>query len=147
MISGAGGFDQGIGRGAADSRQVVHRSTIAVRRAGPQRHAPDEVLTQLASSVPDQTVASLGRRLRLDRAASFTVGNITTFRWKILDRRAVPAVIRLLEAEPIVLAAQPNYTYEVAQEARRRRSIRPGAFRPHRAQLKRVQAIDFARGE
>jgi hypothetical protein len=28
----------------------------------------------------------------------------------------VPAVIRSLEAEPIVLAVQPNYSYQLSQE-------------------------------
>ena len=28
----------------------------------------------------------------------------------------MPAVIRSLEAEPIVLAAQPNYSYQLGQE-------------------------------
>ena len=83
---------------------------------------PDEVLTQLVSGVSEQTIAALGRRLRLNRAASLTAGNITTFRWTILDRRSVPAVVRSLQAEPIVLAAQPNYTYYLGQEA--------GAARP-----------------
>ena len=82
---------------------------------------PDEVLTLLVSGVSEQTIAALGRRLRLNRAASLTADNITTFRWKILDRRPVPAVVRSLQAEPIVLAAQPNYTYQLD---------RAGAARP-----------------
>ena len=105
---------------------------------------PDEVLTLLVSGVSEQTIAALGRRLRLNRAASLTADNITTFRWKILDRRPVPAVVRSLQAEPIVLAAQPNYTYQLGW---RGPSAEPRQVRPHPAQLKRVQAIDFARGE
>jgi hypothetical protein len=85
-------------------------------------HVPDEVLTQLVSGVSEQTIAALGRRLRLNRAAPLTADDITTFRWKILDRRPVPEVVRSLQAEPIVLAAQPNYTYQLEQEA--------GAARP-----------------
>jgi len=98
LTSRAGGSDQGGENGA------------------------DEVLTQFVSGVSEQTIAALGRRLRLNRAASLTAGNVTTFRWKILDRRPVPAVVRSLQAEPIVLAAQPNYTYHLGQEA--------GAARP-----------------
>jgi hypothetical protein len=85
-------------------------------RPADERYVRDEVLIQLASSVPRETIDALGRRLRLNRTASFTANNITTFRWKILDGRPVPAVIRSLEAEPIVLAAQPNYTYQLGQE-------------------------------
>src|SRR5262249_38665046 len=40
-----------------------------------------------------------------------TFGDVILLRWKIPDRRSVPAVIRSLEAERIVLAAQPNYLY------------------------------------
>jgi hypothetical protein len=118
---GAGGRGAGsAGRvepgGAPDGRrQIARRSAIAVRRAN-ERYVRDEVLIQLASSVPSETIDALGRRLRLNRAASFTANNITTFRWKILDGRPVPAVIRSLEAEPIVLAAQPNYSYQLGQE-------------------------------
>ena len=79
---------------------------------------PDEVLTLLVSGVSEETIAALGRRLRLSRAASLTADNITTFRWKILDRRPVPAVVRSLQTEPLVLAAQPNYTYQLAGAAR-----------------------------
>jgi hypothetical protein len=126
MISGAGGSDQGGDDGAATGRRIVDRSKIPVRHTKQRRHVPDhvpdEVLTLLASGVSEQTIAALGRRLRLNRAASLTADNITTFRWKILDRRPVPAVVRSLQAEPIVLAAQPNYTYQLGQEA--------GAARP-----------------
>ena len=119
LISGAG--DSDVDDGAAAGRRVVHRSKIPVRYAKHRRHVsdhvPGEVLTRHASGVSEQTIAALGRRLRLDRAASLTAGNITTFCWKILDRRPVPAVVRSLQAEPIVLAAQPNYTYQLEQEA------------------------------
>jgi hypothetical protein len=77
-------------------------------------YAPAEVLTQFAADVPDQTVAALARRLRLDPIASITSGDVTVLRWKIPDRRSVPEVIRSLEAERIVLAAQPNYLYGLA---------------------------------
>jgi hypothetical protein len=122
MISGAGGSDQGGDDGAAAGRRIVHRTNIPVGHAKqrcqlPDR-VPDEVVTVLMSGVSDQTIAAFGRRLRLSRAASLTADNITTFRWKILDRRPVPAVVRSLQAEPIVLAAQPNYTYQLAGAAR-----------------------------
>jgi hypothetical protein len=80
-------------------------------------YAPAEVLTQLAADVPDRTVAALARRLRLDRIASVTSGDVTVLRWKIPDRRSVPAVIRSLEAERIILAAQPNYLYSLEEAA------------------------------
>ena len=135
MISGAGGSDQGGDDGAAAGRRIVDRSKLPARHAKQRRHVPDhvpdEVLTLLASGVSEQTIVALGRRLRLNRAASLTADNITTFRWKILDRRPVPAVVRSLQAESIVLAAQPNYTYHLEQEA--------GAARPPRGRSGRTR--------
>jgi hypothetical protein len=131
---GAGGRGAGsAGRvepgGAPDGRrQIARRSAIAMRRAN-ERYVRDEVLIQLASSVPSETIDALGRRLRLNRAASFTANNITTFRWKILDGRPVPAVIRSLEAEPLVLAAQPNYSYQLGQEQQSGDQPRLNGFR------------------
>jgi hypothetical protein len=89
---------------------------LASRRASAHQgpYAPAEVLTQLAADVPDRTVAALARRLQLDPIASVSSGDVTVLRWKIPDRRSVPAVIRSLEAERIVLAAQPNYLYGLA---------------------------------
>ena len=122
MIRGAGDSDQSRDDGAAAGRRIVHPSNIPLRHAKQRRqasnHVSDEILTVLVPGVSEQTIAALGRRLRLSRAASLTADNITTFRWKILDRRAVPAVVRSLQAEPIVLAAQPNYTYQLAGAAR-----------------------------
>jgi hypothetical protein len=77
-------------------------------------HVPHEVLIELAPNVPERTVAAMARRLHLDRVASFASDGITVSRWRIRDRRSVPAVIRTLEAERIVLAAQPNYLYGFA---------------------------------
>jgi hypothetical protein len=99
-----------------------HPSNIPLRHAKQRRqasnHVSDEILTVLVPGVSEQTIAALGRRLRLSRAASLTADNITTFHWKILDRRPAPAVVRSLQAEPIVLAAQPNYTYQLAGASR-----------------------------
>jgi hypothetical protein len=132
-IGGASGSDRGADNGAAAGRRIVQRSRLAVRHAKQRRqvpdHAPDEVLTLLVPGVSEQTIAALGRRLRLSRAASLTADNVTTFRWKILDRRPVPAVLRSLQAEPIVLAAQPNYTYQLAGAARPRSHSRSGRAR------------------
>ena len=122
MISGAGSSDQGADDGAAAGRRIIHGSRVPVRHAKQRLqvpdHVPDEVLTLLVPGLSEQTITALGRRLRLGRAASLTSDNNTTFRWKILDRRPVPAVVRSLQAEPIVLAAQPNYTYQLAGATR-----------------------------
>jgi Subtilase family len=111
-----GAVNPGGGGGPATGARVVGRAGGGVPPANERRYRPDEVLTQFASSVPDETIAALGRRLRLNRVASFTSNDVTMSRWTIPDQRSVPAVIRSLEAERIVLAAQPNYIYQLQQQ-------------------------------
>jgi hypothetical protein len=84
-------------------------------------HVPYEVLVELAPNVPERTVTAMARRLHLDRLASFAADGRIVSRWRIRDRRPVPAVIRSLEAERIVLAAQPNYLYGFAADGARAR--------------------------
>jgi hypothetical protein len=97
-VISAGDSDQSRDDGAAAGRRIVHPSNIPLRHPKQRRqasnHVSDEVLTLLVPGVSEQTIAALGRRLRLSRAASLTADNITTFRWKILDRRPAPAVVR-----------------------------------------------------
>ncbi len=112
--SAGGAVNQG--GGGPKGSPIVRRSSSGVPPANERRYVPDEVLFKLASNVSKDTVDALGRRLRLDPLASFTSNDITIFRWKIPDRRSVPAVIRSLEAERIVLAAQPNYLYQLQQQ-------------------------------
>jgi hypothetical protein len=104
------------GGGPAASARIVARARGGVPPANERRYRPDEVLTQFASSVPNDIIDALGRRLRLNRVASFTSNDVTMSRWTIPDRRSVLAVIRSLEAERIVLAAQPNYVYQLQQQ-------------------------------
>src|SRR5262249_16676587 len=111
-----GAVNPSSGGGPAASARIVARALGGVPPANERRYRPDEVLTQFASSLPNDSIDALGRRLRLNRVASFTSNNVTLSRWMILDRRSVPAVIRSLEAERIVLAAQPNYIYQLQQQ-------------------------------
>jgi subtilisin family serine protease len=41
---------------------------------------------------------------------------MTVFRWRIPDRRSVPAVVRQLEADRVVAFAQPNYLYTLQED-------------------------------
>jgi Subtilase family/Fervidolysin N-terminal prodomain len=105
------------GGGRPPSRALVlARTGSGVPPANERRYRPDEVLTQFTPGVSNQTLDALGRRLRLDRIASFISNGATISRWKIPDQRTVPTVVRALEAERIVLAAQPNYLYELQEQ-------------------------------
>jgi subtilisin family serine protease len=134
--SSSGGQGRGTGAPPADERSYV----------------PDEVLIQMASTVSDETIDALARRLQLNRIESFTSGGVTMFRWKILGQRPVPTVIRQLRAERVVLAVQPNFLYFVREQ-------RPASDRPQTsdtegdpgqyalAKLRLPQAHTLAKGE
>jgi Subtilase family len=106
----------GGGGSSSSPPPIARRTGSGAPPANERRYVPDEVLIQLAASVPEETVDGLIRRLRLNRVASFTSNGVTMFRWRIADQRSVPTVIRSLEAERIVLAAQPNYLYQLQEE-------------------------------
>jgi hypothetical protein len=117
-VTATGSSASASGGGRPPSRaRVLARTGSGVPPASERRYGPDEVLTQFASGVSNETIDALGRRLRLDRVASFISNGATISRWKIPDQRAVPAVVRALEAERIVLAAQPNYLYQLQQQS------------------------------
>jgi len=96
----------------------------AVRRSGgvppvnERRYVPDEVVVELATSITNQQTDALARRHRLTRLQSvaFQLGGTTLVRWRIADRRPVPAVVRALETDAAVLSAQPNYLFALQDE-------------------------------
>jgi hypothetical protein len=101
----------GTGGGSGASNQTVRRSGSGVPPAGERRYVPDEVVLELAAGISEPAAAAVARRHRLIRleTLSFQIGGTTLVRWRIPDRRAVPAVVRALEADGVVLSAQPNY--------------------------------------
>jgi hypothetical protein len=77
------------------------RVLSGVPPVGERRFVPDEVMIRLPGNMPPQAVDELARRHGLARLESQTIALTgTTFhRFRIADRRAVPAVIAALEAE------------------------------------------------
>lgn len=145
----------GGGGSPAVSQQIVRRGSSGAPPANERRYVPNEVLIQLAASAPNETIDGLARRLRLDRLASFTSNGVTMYRWKIPDQRTVPTVIRSLEAERIVLAAQPNYLYQLQREKQALGEEAPAAAPVSQgdpaqyalAKLRLPQAHELAKGE
>jgi subtilisin family serine protease len=88
-----------------------------VPAAGEQRFVATEVLLALPSNLTQQALDTLARRHRLVRLESQAIGLTgTTFhRWQIIDQRSVADVIRALEADTGVRAAQPNYRFTLQQ--------------------------------
>jgi subtilase family protein len=85
--------------------------------AGELRFVAYEVLVGLPSNLTLQAIDTLARRHRLVRLESQAIRLTgTTFhRWQISDRRSVADVVRALEADTSVRAAQPNYRFTLQQ--------------------------------
>jgi subtilisin family serine protease len=115
-------------------------------------HVPDEVLIQLASTITPDAIDAFARRMRLTRVESYSANGVTTFRWKIPDpgRRPVPTVLRALEAQSIVIAAQPNYVYRVQEQQTASAAPAAGEGDPGQyalAKLRLPQAHALAKGD
>jgi hypothetical protein len=149
---GSGGGNAAQGGKSTGGRSTAGRAGNGVPPAGERRYVPDEVLIQLASTVPTTSVDALARRMRLDRLESFDADGITMFHWRIPDQRSVPAVIRSLEAERI--AAQPNYLYllqeQRASNDRTQAAVSPSEGDPDQyalVKLRLPQAHALAKGD
>lgn len=105
------------GGGGGGGNQVTRRLTTGVPPAGENRYVPDEVIIQVIGRPPQQSADALARRFRLTRLDSISLrfSDTTIFRWRIPDRRSVPAVIRQLEADRFIQFASPNYIYTASQ--------------------------------
>jgi hypothetical protein len=141
---GSGGNDSTSGQGA------LRRITGGAVPTG--EHLPDEVLIQLASTMTPDAIDAFARRMRLTRVESYSANGVTTFRWKIPDpgRRPVPTVLRALEAQSIVIAAQPNYVYRVQEQQTASAAPTAGEGDPGQyalAKLRLPQAHALAKGD
>ena len=102
--------------GRAAGKSVAPRRS-GVPPAGERRFVPDEVVVRLPSNLSRQALDELASRHRLTRIESQSIALTgTTFhRWRISDRRTVSDVIRALETDGAVGAAQPNYRFALQQ--------------------------------
>src|SRR6185369_1212801 len=77
----------------------------------------NEVVIELSNAVSEQQVDALQRRLRLTRIESqtFQLSNSTFYRWRIPDSRSIASVVRALESDRLVAAAQPNYRFALQE--------------------------------
>jgi subtilisin family serine protease len=114
-LNGVGNTVNQAVRGAQRTAGQARRS--GVPPAGEQRFIADEVVVRLPSNLTASALDDLARRHGLTRIESHRIGLTgTTFhRWRIPAGRSVPDIIRALEAETGVSAAQPNYRFTLAQ--------------------------------
>jgi Subtilase family len=102
-----------LGKGLSGAAPRASR----VPPAGERRFVATEVLVALPSNLTPQALDALARRHRLTRLESQAIALTgTTFhRWQITDQRPVADVVRALEADSGVRAAQPNYRFTLQQ--------------------------------
>ena len=79
---------------------------------------PDEVIVELAGTASPQVLDQFLRRHRLSSIESqaFELPATILYRMRIRNRRSVASVVRALDADSVVIAAQPNYLFAL-QEA------------------------------
>jgi hypothetical protein len=107
-------------RQAGQPPQPPRRIVGSAPPSGERRYVPNEVIIEAETSLSNQQIDAIARRHRLTRVESFTLNlsGTTVFRWRIPDpgRRNVAAVVRALEGDVRIRAAQPNYLFSLAQE-------------------------------
>ena len=98
-------------------RQIAQRGGFNVPPPGEQRFVPNEVLLNIAAGMSVPALNALTRRHRLTQLESrdFTLPPRRLARLRINDGRPVATVIRSLQQEANILAAQPNYYFSLEQ--------------------------------
>jgi subtilisin family serine protease len=132
------------------SHQTARRGGSGVPTASERRYVPDEVVLELAAGISEQAAATVARRHRLVRLESFDfrLGGTRLVRCRIPDRRVVPGVVRALEADRIVLSAQPNYLASLQEDAAAPRTVGVGDPAQYAlAKLQLPQAHTLALGD
>jgi hypothetical protein len=106
-----------------------------------RRFVPDEVV--FTTNGPAQTAEAIAQRHRLTLISSRSIGLIgaTLHRYRITDRRAVPDVIRDLEAEQLITWVQPNYIFKLEGADVNTPSLGSAQYAIAKMHLKEAQAV------
>ena len=138
------GVNQAV-RGAPRVPAQGRRS--GVPPAGERRFVADEVMVRLPANLTARAIDDLARRHGLTRVESHRMALTgTTFhRWRIPAGRTVPEIIRAIEAETGIGAAQPNYRFTLTQQ--REQAVSDQLAQYALAKLNVPQAHRLATGE
>ncbi|HET7849702.1 MAG TPA: S8 family serine peptidase [Pseudolabrys sp.] len=142
-----GDYDRPVRR---SPRRSPRRGASGAPPANERRYVPDEVVIEVSNAVTPQAITALERRHRLTRIESqrIRLTNRTLFRWRIPDRRSVATVVRALEGDRVVSAAQPNYLYTLQEDASAKPAAPEGdAAQYELAKLHLPQAHGVAKGD
>src|SRR5262249_33966551 len=98
------------GRQAVPGSRGLQTRRSGVPPLGERRFVPNEVVVRLPSNLSPDALDALARRHGLTRLETQRIGLTggTLHRWRIADGRPVADVIRAIESEAGVSAAQPN---------------------------------------
>ena len=100
-------------------KQIAQRSGFYPPPPGETRFVPNEVLLNISGNMSAPALNALARRHRLTQIESrdFTLPPRRLARLRIDDGRPVATVIRSLQQEASILAAQPNFYFSIEQAA------------------------------
>jgi subtilisin family serine protease len=92
---------------------VAASASNALTTGGDRRFVPDEVLVSFVANVRPQAIVGFAQdqRLALLGIHRLPLINTVLYRFRITDRRQVPAVVGGLQADRRVADVQPNYIY------------------------------------
>jgi hypothetical protein len=143
LLNGGGNVARPGGSGAGSGG-----SGGGVPPPGERRYVPNEVVVELAGNPLDGTFDALAIRHRLTRLDMLRVDltNSTWVRWRIADRRPVPAVIRTLAADSSIRSVQPNYLFVLGQGASTQAETAAGNIQYALDKLHLPEAQALARG-
>ena len=87
---------------------------------GETRFLLDEVVLQFGPEVSQQQVTDIAQRLGLTIVSQQTIAALhrTVYTFRIPNGKSVAEIIRLIDDAGLHVAAQPNYTYGMAQDQR-----------------------------
>jgi len=92
---------------------------VGIPPPGETRFVAHEVVLELGIDASPQRVQEVARRLGLSLVVSerFNALRRAIYRFQFFDNRSITQIIRALEANGIIAGAQPNYVYQVTQDA------------------------------
>jgi Subtilase family len=111
----------------AGFRNGIVRPGFFMPPVGERRFVTNEVVLDMPSNLTAQTLNSLAQRYHLTRVGAESLGATghTLYRWRVEDSRPLADVIRDLQNEDHISAAQPNFTFTL-QETGRASDLREG---------------------
>lgn len=94
-------------------------STAALPSKAETRLVTNEVLVETKPNITPAELTALATRnnLRLIETADIALLSADVHRFEITDKRSLRVVLTALGADPLVLLAQPNYAYELTDNA------------------------------